>query len=348
MAFARPVCRCLVTLITLALPAGAAAQTFTASKHDIGGAGGTDYLVVDPATQRIFVTRGTHVMVVDGPSGRLLGDIPDLPRNHGVALVPATGHGFITSAGDSTVTMFDLATLGVLRKIPVPTGGLDGIMYDPASRHVILTNHSRPAGTAVALDPATGDIVATTELEDDSPEGAVGDGHGRIYVNNEGTSTIQVLDARTFKVLASWPLGACRGPTGIAYDARARRIFSGCSDTSAVIDAASGKVVARIPNGKGVDGLAWDAGERLVYIPAGRDGTVTVVHQDGPDSYRVVATVPTVRGAKTITVDTTRHIVYLFQPEYGPPVQPAPDSAAARGRGPRGPIVAAWLVTIQH
>lgn len=348
MARTRPAGLSLMILAALLLPAPAGGQSFAASKHDIGGAGGTDYLMVDPPTQRVFVTRGTHVMVVDAPSGRLLGDIPDLPRNHGVALVPSAHHGFITSAGDSSVAMFDLATLAVVRRIRIPTGGLDGIMYDPGSRRVILTNHSRPAGTAVALDPATGDIVATAQLEDDSPEGAVGDGHGRLFVNNEGTSTIQVLDARTLAVRASWPLGPCRGPTGIAYDARSSRIFAGCSDTSAVLDAASGRVVATIPNGAGVDGLAWDPAERLIYIPAGRDGTVTVVHQDGPDRYRVVATVPTVRGAKTITVDTTRHIAYLFQPEYGPPPQPAPDSAATRGRGPRGPIVAAWLVTITH
>ncbi len=344
-------CRSLryALIAALAFPGGVAAQTFTATRHDIGGTGGTDYLVVEPSTQRVFISRSTHVMVVDGPSGKVLGDIPDTPRNHGIALVPEDHHGFITSAGDSTVTMFDLGTLAVLRKIPVSTGGLDGIWYDPGSRHVILTNHSRPAGTAVAIDPDSGRIVATATLEDDAPEGAVADGRGRLYVNNEGTSTIQVLDAHSFKVLTSWSIRPCEGPTGIAYDARTNRIFSGCSGTSVVLDAATGQVVASIANGNGVDGVAWDPAERLLYSPAGRDGNVTVVHQDSPDHYRVVATVPTVRGAKTITLDPTRHLVYLFQPEYGPAPAPTPaDSAAPRGRGPRGPIVAAWLVTIHH
>lgn len=171
----------------------------------------------------------------------MLGDIPNTPRNHGIALAPATGHGFITSGGDSTVDMFDLKTLEIVRRIPIPTGGLDGIMYDDFSHHIILTNHSRPIGTAVALDARTGDIAGTAELEDNSPEGAASDGRGRIFVNNEGTSTMQVLDDRTMKVLASWPLAPCEGPTGIAYDSASDRIFSGCGNTSVVLDAKTGK-----------------------------------------------------------------------------------------------------------
>jgi DNA-binding beta-propeller fold protein YncE len=246
--------------------------------------------------------------------------------------------------------MFDLSTLAVTRRIPIPTGGLDGIMFDPFSNRIILTNHSRPIGTAVALDAKTGDIVGTAQLEDTGPEGAASDGRGRIFVNNEGTSTIQVLDAKAMKPTASWPLAPCEGPTGIAYDRASNRIFSGCSKTSVVLDAATGKVVATMANGDGVDALGWDPVEKLIYIPAGRDGNVTVVHQDSPDKYTVVATVPTMRGAKTITVDTVKHVAYLFQPEYGPPPAPAPGAAPVPpgGRGPRGPVVAAWFFAITH
>lgn len=330
-----------------ALPRAVPAQSFKVARFNIGGDGGTDYLTAEPGTGRVFVSRGTHVMVVDGATGKVLGDIPDTPRTHGIALVAGAHHGFITNGGDSTVTMFDLASLAVIKKIRVATGGLDGIMYDDFSGHIILTNHSRPIGTVVALDPASGNIVGTVELEDNSPEGAASDGKGKIFVNNEGKSTIQVIDDKKLAVLASWPLAPCEGPTGIAYDRASNRIFSGCSKTSVVVDPTSGKIVATIANGDGVDALGWDAAEKLIYIPAGRDSNVTVVHEDAPDRYRVLATVATFRGAKTITVDPVKHVAYLFQPEYGPP--PAGSPAPAPGsRGPRGPVVAAWFFAISH
>jgi DNA-binding beta-propeller fold protein YncE len=332
-------------------PNVANAQTFKVDKFNIGADGGTDYVTAEPGSGRVFVSRGTHVMVVDGPTGRVLGDIPDTPRVHGVGLASKWNHGFTTNAGDSTVTMFDLKTLVPVKKIKVPIGGLDGIMYDDFSDRIILTNHSRPIGTAVALDANTGDIIATAELEDNAPEGAASDGKGKIFVNNEGKNTIQVLDDKTMKVLASWPLAPCEGPTGIAYDRSTDRIFAGCGKTSVVLDANTGKVVATIANGDGVDALGWDAVQKLIYIPAGRDGNVTVVHQDSPDKYTVVATVTTMPGAKTIAVDPVKHMAYLFQPEYGPAPAPAPGTAApppgGRGR-PRGPVVASWFFAIRH
>jgi WD40 repeat protein len=319
-------------------------------KYNIGGDGGTDYVTAEPGTGRVFVSRGTHVMVVDGTTGKVIGDIPDTPRMHGVGLAPKYNHGFTTNGGDSTVTMFDLKTLAVIKKIKIPTGGLDGIMYDDYSDRIILTNHSRPIGTAVALDANTGDIVGTAELEDNAPEGAASDGKGRLFVNNESKNTIQVLDAKTMKVLASWPLAPCDGPTGIAYDRSSNRIFSGCGNTSVVVDPATGKVVATIKNGDGVDALGFDASEKLIYIPAGRDSSVTVVRETSPNSYTVIATVPTMRGAKTITVDPMKHVAYLFQPEYGPAPAPAPGSPppAAGSRPPRGPVIGAWFFVISH
>jgi len=331
----------------LALPSASPAQTFSVAKYSIGGDGGTDYLLAEPGTGRVFVSRSTHVMVFDGATGKVIGDIADTPRTHGIALAPKSGHGFTTNAGDSTVTMFDLPTLAVIKKIKVPTGGLDGIMYDDFSDRIILTNHSRPAGTVVAIDPTSGAIVATVPLEDDSPEGAASDGKGKIFVNNEGKNTIQVIDERTMTPVASWPLAPCEGPTGIAYDRATDRIFAGCGKTSVVLDANTGKVVATIANGDGVDALGWDPAQKLIYIPAGRDSNVTVVRQDSPDKYTVVATVPTMRGAKTISVDTQKHVAYLFQPEYGPlpPGTPSPQPGA---RPQRGPVIGAWFFAISH
>jgi DNA-binding beta-propeller fold protein YncE len=334
--------------VVASLSALAAQQpTFTVERFDIGGEGGTDYLTTDPATGRVFISRGSHVMVVDGAAGAVLGDIPDTPRVHGIALVPKWHRGFTTNAGDSTVTIFDLATLRRVGSIAVPVGGLDGIMYDGSVDRVILTNHSRPRGTAVSIDPSTGTVVGTALLQDTAPEGAASDGHGRLFVNNEGTSTVEVVDAATMTVQASWPLAPCEGPTGIAYDVASARVLSGCSGTSVVVDPGTGRVVATMANGDGVDALGWDPAERLVYIPAGRAGTVTIAHQDDPDHYTVVATVATVPGAKTIAVDPIRHMAYLFQPEYGPPPTPA-SGAPTGGRGPRGPIVHAWFVVIRH
>ena len=151
------------------------AQTFTVQKYSIGGEGGTDYLTAEPGTGRVFVSRGSHVMVLDGNTGTILGEIPETPGTHGIALVPAASHGFTTNRGDSTVTMFDLKTLAVVKKIKIPVGGLDGIMYDDYSNRIILTNHSKP-GTATALNPETGAITGQAELEDNSPEGAASDG----------------------------------------------------------------------------------------------------------------------------------------------------------------------------
>ena len=340
----------LLSAASLAAPRIVGAQTFKVEKFDIKGEGGTDYVAVEAATGRVFVSRSTHMMVVDGATGKVVGDIPNTPGVHGAGFATKAGHGFTTNSGDQTVTMFDLKTLAVIRQIKVGPG-LDGIMYDEPDDKIILTNHSRPIGTLTAIDPKSGDIVATVELEDTAPEGAAADGTGRIFVNNESKNTIQVIDAKTWKVTASWPLAPCDGPTGIAYDKASNRIFSGCSTTSVVVDAATGKVVASIPNGTRVDALGWDPAKKLIFIPNGGEGNVTVVHQDSPDKYSVVATVATVPGAKTIAVDPLTHNVYLFQPQRGPapaPAADAPPPAAGRGRGPQGPIVAAWFVVVKQ
>jgi DNA-binding beta-propeller fold protein YncE len=327
-----------------ALPS--AAQNFHVVDSSIGGDGGTDYLTAEPGSGRVFVSRGTHVMVVDGPTGKVIGDIPDTPRTHGIALAAKFGHGFITNGGDSTVTMFDLKSLAVIRKITVEVGGLDGIMYDEPDALVVLTNHSKPAGTVVTLNPKSGDVIGEAELEDDGPEGAAANGRGQLYVNNEGKNTIQVVDLKSMKAIASWPLAPCEGPTGIAYDKASNRIFAGCGKTSVVVDGTSGKIVATIANGDGVDALGWDPTQRLIYIPAGRDSSVTVVHQDSPDKYTVVATVPTTRGAKTIAVDPVKHVAYLFQPEYGAAPPGAPPGPG--GRPARGPVIGTHFVSITH
>jgi DNA-binding beta-propeller fold protein YncE len=339
-----------VVAAALCIARPAASQTFSMQKYDIKGDGGTDYVSVEAATGHVFVSRATHVMVVDGATGKVIGDIPNTNGVHGAGIATSSGHGFTTNGGDGTVTMFDLKTFAVIKQLKVLEGrGLDGIMYDEPDDKIILTNHTSPIGTLTALDPKTGDVVATVELEDTAPEGAAADGKGHIFVNNEGKSTIQVIDVKTWKATASWPLAPCEGPTGIAYDKATNRIFSGCSKNSVVLDAATGKIVATIENGTRVDALGWDSAKKLIYVPNGGEGNVTVVHQDSADKYSVVSTVATFAGAKTICVDPKTHNAYLFQPERGPappPAAGAPPPAAGRGRGPQGPIVAAWFIVI--
>src|ERR1700687_159427 len=261
----------------LAAPGVGHAQTFKVEKYNIKGDGGTDYIAVEAATGRVFVSRGDHMMVVEGATGKVLGDIPNTPGVHGAGIATKAGHGFTTNGGDMTVTMFDLKTLAVIKRIMVGPG-LDGIMYDEPDDKIILTRHSRPIGTVTALDPKTGDILGTAELEDNGPEGAAGDGKGHLFVNNEGKNTIQVVDMKTWKATASWPLAPCEGPTGIAYDKATNRIFAGCPKNSVVVDASTGKVVASIPNGTRVDALGYDPSKKLIFIPNGGEGNVTVEH----------------------------------------------------------------------
>lgn len=349
-----PTMAAILFVSILTVPSIGSAQTFKVEKFDIKGDGGTDYVAVEAATGRVFVSRSTHMMVVDGATGKVLGDIPDTPGVHGAGIATKSGHGFTTNGGDSTVLMFDLKTLAEIKRIKVSQGGLDGIMYDAPDDKIILTNHSRPIGTLTALDPKTGDIVATVELEDNAPEGAAADGKGHIFVNNERKNTIQEIDVKTWKAVASWPLAPCEGPTGIAYDKASNRIFSGCSNTSVVVDPDTGKVVAEIKNGTRVDALGWDPSKKLIFIPNGGQGNVTVVHQDSPDKYTVVDTVTTFPGAKTITVDPVTHNAYLFQPERGPAprppagTEPPAPGGRGRGRGPQGPVIAAWFIAIKQ
>jgi DNA-binding beta-propeller fold protein YncE len=333
--------------LILAVPGVLAAQSFKIEKYNIGGPGGTDYLTAEPTTGRVYVSRATHVMVVDGATGKVVGDIPDTPRVHGIAFSPKDGYGFTTNGGDSTVTMFDMKTLKIIKKIHAGKDGLDGIMYDDATDKILTINHSKPMGSAVVIDAKTGDVVATIALSGDAPEGGVSNGKGRIFINLEDKNAIDVVDTKTWTVVGNYPITACDGPTGIALDRTSNRIFSGCGKKSVVVDAASGRVVAEIANGDGVDALGFDAGQKLIYIPAGQSGSVTVVHEDSPDKYTVVSTVATMAGAKTVAVDDKKHMAYVFTPEYGPAPTPAAGAPTGRGRV-RGPVIGAWFISIAH
>jgi hypothetical protein len=198
--------------------------------------------------------------------------------------------------------MFDLNSLAVIKQI-APLSGLNGIVYDADDDKIILTRRVLPGGFLTALNPKTGEVVANVELDDRSPADAVPDGAGRVFVSDPGKNAITVIDVKSWKVSTSWPVGACTEPKAIAYDKAAHRIFWACNNTSVVVDASRGKVIATIKNGAGIDGLGGDASKKWIYVANGVEGNVTVVHQDSPDKCRPILTIHTFQGAKTIALD---------------------------------------------
>jgi|PersoiStandDraft_1058852.scaffolds.fasta_scaffold07083_2 YVTN family beta-propeller protein len=292
-----------------------------------GGSGGWDYALVDPAAHRLYVTRATRVMVFDTESGKAVGEIPDTSGVHGVALVPDLNRGFTSNGKTGTVSVFDSKTLKVLGEVKVTGEKPDAIAYDPVSKRVFTFNGG--SGNATAIDPATNKVAGTVALSG-KPEFAVSDGKGTMFVNIEDKSEIVAFDARTLAVKSRWPLAPCEEPSGLAIDRATRRLFSGCSNRMmAVVDADTGKVVATVPIGAGVDANAFDPATRLAYSSNG-DGTLTVVHEDSPDKYTVVETVVTEPGARTMALDEATHTIYLPTADFGPPPAPTKENPHPR------------------
>lgn len=292
----------------------------------LGGEGGWDYLTLDTLNHHLFIARENHFIVVDPSAGKVVGEIPGMHRAHGVALDYAAGHGFATSGGDSTVTMFDLKTLKVLRRTIAAVDD-DDILYDPATNRIYTLNGD--AHSSSVIDPVTGEKVGTIPLGAKPESGASAD-NGKIYVNLSEAGEVAEVDARAMKVTARWSVAPCKGPTGMAIDLVHHRLFSTCrSGVLAVSDPVAHKLVATVPIGRGVDGAGFDPATQLVFAPNG-DGTLTVIHEDSPDHYRVVQTVKTMRGARTMTYDYATHTVYTVSAKFGP----MPARAAGRRRRP--------------
>ena len=315
-----------------ARPAAAAPSYHVARRARLGGPGGWDYLTVDTAGHRIFVTHATHVVVVDARTDSVVGDVADTPGVHGVALAPELGRGYVSNGRDSSVTVFDLRTLAPVARLKVTGRNPDAIAYDAPSRRVFTFNGG--SASATVIDAAADSVVATVPLGG-KPEFAVTDGRGTLFVNIEDRSEIVALDTRSLAVRARWPLAPCAEPTGLALDRASRRLFAACSNRlMAVVDADRGRVVATLPIGAGTDGAAFDPARRLAFASNG-DGTLTVVREEAPDRYRVAQTVTTQRGARTLAVDPETHRVYTVTAEFGP--APAPTAETPRPRPPMVP-----------
>ena len=290
-------------------------------KMVLGGEGFWDYLICDSAARRVYISRGTHVMVIDADSYAVVGDIPGTDGVHGIALAPEIGRGFASDGRSNTVTIFDLKTLKVLGTAPTGNGP-DCIIYDPASKRVFTFNGH--GGDASAIDAASGAPAGTVTLEG-KPEFAVADGRGHIYNNLEDKSELVQIDSQKLVVTARWPLTPCEGPSGLAQDAASHRLFVGChNQMMAIVDADSGKVLATPAIGQGVDANGFDPGTQLAFSSNG-DGTLTVVHEDSPDKFTPVASISTQRGARTMALDLKAHRVFLVTAEFGPPPAPTQD-----------------------
>ncbi|OLE54468.1 MAG: YVTN family beta-propeller domain-containing protein [Acidobacteria bacterium 13_1_20CM_3_53_8] len=297
------------------------------TKHTLGGEGGWDYLTVDAQAHRVYISRSTHVMVVNEDSGQTIGDIPNTNGVHGIALVPEFGKGFTSNGRDSTVTVFDLKTLKVLSQIAVGKNP-DAILYDPFSKRVLTMNGA--SRDATAIDAKTGTVAGTIAL-DGKPEFAVSDERGHVYVNLEDRSIVAELDPRGLKVEARWPIAPGEEPTGLAIDRKHRRLFAGCSNKlMVVLSADDGHVIKSLPIGSGVDATAFDPETQLAFSSNGGDGTLTVIHEDSPESFTVIDNVATQRGARTMALDAKTHRIYLVTAEFGP--TPAPTAERPRPR----------------
>jgi YVTN family beta-propeller protein len=295
-------------------------------KFVLGGEGGWDLLAFDSTAHRLYISRGTHVMVVDVDSGAIVGDLPNTPRVHGIAIATEFGKGFTSNGGDASVTIFDLKTLKPLGSVKVGKNP-DAIIYDPDSKRVFSFNAG--SGDVTAIDAKSGTVAGTLALGG-QPELAVADERGKIFVNLEDKSAVVKFDARKLTLDATWPLAPGEGPTGIAMDRKHHRLFLTCANkVMAVVNADNGNLITTLPIGSGVDGAAFDSELQLAFSSNG-EGTLTVLHEDSPDKFSVVENVVTQRGARTLDVDQKTHRVFLVTAEFG--ATPAPTADRPRPR----------------
>lgn len=296
----------------------------------IAGDDGWDYLAADGQGGRLYVTHGTRVQVLDSAKLSPTGEIADTPGVHGVALAGDLGKGFVSCGRSGAIRIFDLKTLVTVGEMKATGEGPDAILYDPFTKRVFSFNGR--GRDATAYDAATQKVLGTIPL-DAKPEFAASDGGGRVYVNLEDKGSIAVIDPAKLSVEAVWPMAGCEEPTGLALDREHHRLFAGCGGNKkmAIVDSGSGRLVAMLPIGEGVDATAYDPGTGFAFASAG-DGTLTVVREETPEKFSVAQTVETKRGARTMALDPVTHTVYLVTAKFGE--RPAPTKEQPRPRPP--------------
>ncbi len=282
------------------------------NRYPIPGVGGFDYVMLDNSTRRLYVSHATQVDVLDADNGKLVGTIPDTPGVHGVAIATAFKHGFTSNGRENKVSMFDPETLQLIKKIDVGKGP-DGIYYDPGTKRVFTNNHG--SHDVTAIDAASGDVVGTVKVEGDGEQAVIDD--GLIYLNSEEAGEVVVFDPKSLEVKKRFPIGVAKVPTGLAYDAKTKRLFIGCRNEPkmVVMDAGTGKVINSFPIGAGVDNAAFDPGTGLVFFSCG-DGTLSIYHEKSADVYEDAGAVKTQPSAKTMAFDPKTKKIFLPAAEY--------------------------------
>ncbi len=318
------------SVIVLAVAAAVAASApgyKVTHTYKVGGDGAWDYLVADAGARRLYISRATHVMVLDLDSGKTVGDIADTPGVHGIALAQELGRGFTSNGREGTVSIFDLKTLATSSKVKVGDNP-DAILYDPATQRVFTFNGRSQDSTAI--DATNGKVLATIKL-DGKPEFAASDGKGGIFVNIEDKSELTAIDAKQLTVKTSWPLTPCESPSGLSMDRKHRRLFVGCDNKMmAVVNADTGKVLATPAIGEGVDATTFDDETGLAFASCGGDGVLTVVQEESSEKFSVAQTVPTQKGARTLALDSKTHNVYVVTAQFGPPPAPTQETPHPR------------------
>jgi len=314
----------LFALFSAALLLPGATNYKVVARYPLPGVGGWDYLTLDEATRRIYISHATQVEVVDADSGKVVGTIPDTPGVHGVAIASEFKHGFTSNGRENKVSMFDPSTLQLIKKIDVGQGP-DGIYYEPASKRVFTNNHG--THDISAIDAASGEVVGTVKAEGDGEQAVIGK-DGLIYVNSENTNEVVVFDPKSLEVKHRFPIGVAETPTGLAYDAKTNRLFIGCRKEPklVVMDAGSGKVIANFPIAAGVDFAGFDPAAKLIFFSCA-DGTLSIYHEKSASEFEDAGAVKTQQSAKTMAFDPKTKKIFLPAAAY--------DQTPATGAGKR-------------
>lgn len=296
--------------ITLSVLQGST-QYKVETRYPVPGNGGFDYVTIDSDARRLYLSHATQVDVVDADNGKLIGTIADTPGVHGVALAPEFKHGFTSNGRENKVSMFDPGTLRLINKIDVGKGP-DGIYYDPGTKRVFTNNHG--THDISAIDAKTGQVVGAVKVEGDGESAVVaGD---LIYVNLEDTDEVVAFDPKTLAVKHRFPIGVAKTPTGLAYDAKTKRLFIGCRNEPkmVVMDALSGKVIANFPIGRGVDYAAFDPQAKLIFFSCS-EGVLNIFHESSADKYEDDGAVKTQPSARTMAFDPKTKKIFLSAAE---------------------------------
>lgn len=303
------------SILLLNTRGNAQTNTFQLSKtFRIGSPGGWDYIAIGP-DKKIYVSHATHVVILDEKKGDSIGVIPNTMGVHGIAFYEALGKGYTSNGRTNSVTVFDIRTGHVLNQIPVGQNP-DAIFFEPFTRTIVTCN-ARSHDLSV-IDPATEQVVGTIFLNG-KPETAVSDESGRVFVNIEDKNEIAAIDIAHRSLITSWPLFPGTSPTGLAMDKKTRRLFAGCDKYLIIIDAGDGHIVTKIPIGSGCDGVAFDNKLKDIFASCG-EGLLSIIHEDTPSSYRLVANIPTKRSARTLAIDERKHEVFLPAADMEKPV----------------------------